>query len=123
LPVPKQRIAGFNSVLFNYQSVEGDPVVEEIRGMPPRQHRLFPARGDPEVARRAGVDWAPLTEKELADEAEHLAYPESRPAIRAEVTALNGWRHSSTGGRVLIGAMFLTPLAGFELIRRKLRSA
>jgi hypothetical protein len=67
--------------------------------------------------------WCPLTEKELADEAEQLAYPESRPVTRAGVTVLNVWRHTSTRGQILIAGLFLLPVVGFVLIRRRMRTA
>jgi hypothetical protein len=66
--------------------------------------------------------WCPLTEKELADDAEPMAYPESRPVTRAGVTVLNLWRHSSTGEKVLAGAILLLPVAGFVMVRRTLRT-
>jgi hypothetical protein len=74
-----------------------------------------------EVRKVRGADWSPLSEKELADEAEQLAYPESRPVTRARVSVLNLWKHSSVGSRVLVGALCVLPIVGFTLLRRKRR--
>jgi hypothetical protein len=76
-----------------------------------------------ELRKLHGADWTPLTEKELADEAEQFSYSESREAVRAGVTVLNVWRHSSTASRILFVVLFLLPVAGYVIIRRRLRAA
>jgi hypothetical protein len=75
-----------------------------------------------ELRKVHGPEWSPLSERELAAEAEQLAYPEYRPVTRAEVTVVNAWRHSSVGGRAFVGALLLAPIVGFALLRRRRRT-